>query len=100
MCRAGLFASVPLALLEANIPAGAKAVYIAALDHLRGASTYAWPSLGRLAALTGLRRRAVGKWLSYLERNGMIGRRWIAGRVAAISFAAPEDWPCMKAMPH
>ena len=93
VCAGGTYAGLPLAVLRRrDISPAAKLVYAALLDHLRGAGTWVYPSLARLAEMTGTSRRGVQSALAALEAAGLIERRAKRGCGTAYAFAplAPD----------
>ena len=91
LCARGRYASIPLPVLaRVDITAAAKVTYGALLDHLRGAALWVYPSIARLAAMTGLVDRSVRRCLAMLESVSLIDCRRQSGRVSAYGFAPLE----------
>jgi len=90
--RKGRFSSIPDAVLaDPDVGPTAKLVYIALARHLRNGNREVWPSIPRLADLTGLGDRTVSRALIALEAAALIVGKRSAGRSTRYGFNDPED---------
>ena len=90
----GAYAAIPLAVLAAppkTLPATAKLVYIAILDHVRPGRREAWPSVARLAAMTGSSRSTVKAGVAALAAAGLIHAEHSNGRRTVYRLVAPPQ---------
>lgn len=91
LLRVGRYSSIPDAMLadEALTPA-AKLVWIALVSHLREDAVSAWPSIARLAQLTGTSTRTAIRAVADLEARGLVESQRAAGRSSVYTMFQPE----------
>jgi len=90
LLRVGRYSSIPDAMLadEALTPA-AKLVWIALVSHLREDAVSAWPSIDRLARMTGTSSRTAIRAVANLEARGLVEIQRAAGRSSVYSMFQP-----------
>lgn len=69
------FAPIPVTLAtDPTVSPSAKAVYLALASHANYQTRKCWPSIGRIAGMTGLSDETVSRAMLELERHGWISR--------------------------
>jgi hypothetical protein len=90
LLRVGRYSSIPDAMLaDEALPPTAKLVWIALVSHLREDAVSAWPSIARLARLTGTSRRTAIRAVADLEARGLVEIQRAAGRSSVYSMFQP-----------
>lgn len=63
-----------------GLPPTAKLVLIAIADHINDETGYGWPSMSRLAHISGIHKTNVLRWVMWLESEGHITIQRKSGR--------------------
>ena len=72
-----------------GLPPTAKLVLIAIADHINDETGYGWPSMSRLAHISGIHKTNVLRWVMWLESEGHISIQRKRGRSGTV-LALPE----------
>lgn len=87
----GRYLSIPNVLLRSvGLTASAKLVWMALAGHLGPDGTEVWPSINRLAGMTGLERKTVIASVAALEAAGLILTIKTAGRATRYRILQPQ----------
>lgn len=63
-----------------GLPPTAKLILVAIADHINDESGYGWPSMSRLAKISGVHKANVLRWVMWLESEGHISVQRKPGR--------------------
>jgi len=92
LLKPGSYAACPLAVLaRKDLTGTAKLVYQAMASHLNNGDQWVWPSIARMAAMTGSGRTAVIAAVAELERGRLIQASREFGRSTRYSFLSPDS---------